>query len=126
MTILYADDDQEDQEVFAEIIRAIDPEIRLICAKDGLQTIDFLSNGDTPDIVFLDFNMPFLNGQQTVMKIREEEQFADLKVVIFSTKLYDHAYAEFASLNVLYAGKPNTIQEGIQTVKAIIRDGTPG
>ena len=122
MTILYADDDQEDQEVFAEIIRAIDPEIRLIRAKDGLQTIELLSNGDTPDIIFLDFNMPFLNGQQTVLKIREEKQFADLKVVIFSTRLYDHAYEEFASLNVLYAGKPNTIQEGIQTVKAIIRD----
>lgn len=122
MTILYADDDNEDQEVFAEIIRAIDPKIKIIRAKDGLQTIQLLSIGDAPDIIFLDFNMPFLNGYQTVFKIRKEEKFADTKVVIFSTSLYDQAYEELASLNVRYARKPNTIQEGVHTLKAIIRE----
>ena len=124
MTILYADDDDEDQEVFAEIIREIDPKIRIIRAKDGLQTIELLSIGSAPDIIFLDFNMPFLNGHQTVLKIREEEQFADIKVVMFSTSLFEPAHEGFASLNVLYARKPNTIQEGVQTLKAIIHDET--
>lgn len=120
MTILYADDDNEDQEFFAEIILAIDPQIKIIRAKDGLQTIELLSTGSAPDIIFLDFNMPFLNGHQTVLKIRKEEQFADIKVVIFSTSLYEQAFEELSSLNVLYARKPNTIQEGVHTLKAII------
>ena len=124
MTILYADDDDEDQEVFAEIIRAIDPKIKIIPAKDGLQTIELLSIGNTPDIIFLDFNMPFLNSHQTVRKIRKQERFADTKVVIFSTSLYDQAYEEFASLNVQYARKPNTIEEGVHTLKTIIRNDT--
>jgi len=124
MTILYADDDDEDQEFFAEIIRAIDPKIKIIRAKDGLQTVELLSAGDTPDIICLDFNMPVLNGHQTVLKIRKEEQFADTKVVILSTRLHGEAFAELASLNVLYASKPNTIQEGIRTLKGIIFDKT--
>ena len=124
MTILYADDDDEDQEVFAEIIHAIDPKVTILRAKDGLHTIELLSHGHTPDIIFLDINMPFLNGHKTLLKIRNEEQFKDTKVVIFSTNLYEQAYDDFAALNVQHVRKPNTIQEGIETLKGIIWEGT--
>jgi CheY-like chemotaxis protein len=122
MTILYADDDDEDQEVFSEIIHAIDPSITILHAKDGLHTIELLSTGDAPSIIFLDFNMPFLNGHQTVLQIRKEAKYKNTKVIIFSTHPYERAFEEFASLNVRYARKPNTIQEGIVTLKAIIQE----
>src|SRR5688500_2793711 len=124
MTILYADDDDEDQEVFSEIIHAIDPNITILHGKAGLHTIDLLSMGDAPSIIFLDFNMPFLNGHQTLLSIRTEENLKATRVVIFSPHLYETAYEDMASLNVEYARKPNTIQEGIEILKAIIQKGT--
>ena len=83
MTILYADDDDEDQEVFTEIIQAIDPQITILRARNGLDTMKILSQSERPDIIVLDFNMPFLNGYQVLEEIRKEEKYNDTKVIVF-------------------------------------------
>lgn len=120
MTILYADDDEEDQDVFAEIIQAIDPKITILRARNGLDAIKLLSKSERPDIIFLDFNMPFLNGNQVLAEIRKEEKYKDTKVIVFST-VYEQLH-NVALPEVRYARKPNTIQEGVETLRAIIQD----
>jgi CheY-like chemotaxis protein len=123
MTILYADDDDEDQEVFAEIIQAIDPKITILRARNGLDTMEILSKSGRPDIIFLDFNMPFLNGNQVLAEIRKAEKYRDTKVIVFST-LYEQAHDAGGPLEVHYARKPNTIREGMETLRAIIQKWT--
>jgi CheY-like chemotaxis protein len=123
MTILYADDDDEDQEVFAEIVQAINPDIQILRARDGLHTMEVLAQCEAPSVIFLDFNMPFLNGHQVLLKLRNEKKYARTRVVIFSTQLYDRAYEELSALNAQYARKPNTLQEGIEALKSIINEG---
>ena len=122
MTILYADDDDEDQEVFAEIIQAIDPQITILRARDGLHAIEILSKSEAPNIIFLDYNMPFLNGYQVLAEIRNEEKYQNTRVIVFSTSLSERAYNEYPSLNVRYARKPNTFREGVEAVRAIIHE----
>lgn len=125
MTILYADDDTEDQEVFAEIIQTINPKITILRAGDGLETLERLSNKEAPDIIFLDVNMPYLNGYQALAEIRKNEKFQNTQVIIYSTNAYHESYDEYASLNAQYLRKPNTIREGIETLRAIIQKPPP-
>src|SRR5688572_4738401 len=102
MIILYADDDNEDQEVFSEIIQYINPEITILRAEDGLKTFEILSDNTQPDIIFLDVNMPFLDGYQTLGEIRRNERFKNTEVIIYSNNAYQKAYDVYASLGAKY------------------------
>jgi CheY-like chemotaxis protein len=121
MTILYADDDKEDQEVFMEIIQGINPEIIVLPAEDGLKTLEMLADQVAPNIIFLDVNMPFLNGYQTLAEIRKNDRFKETTVIIYSNNVYQQTYEEYASLNALYVRKPNTIREGMETLEPLLK-----
>ena len=88
MVILYADDDEDDREIFVEILKNIDEGIRLVQAEDGFHTLTILDSIDLPDIIFLDINMPVLNGYETLAEIRKDKRFSQVKVVMFSTAIY--------------------------------------
>src|SRR5688500_12291348 len=107
MVILYADDDEDDRLTFAEMLHEIDPSIRLIQAEDGLHALDFLENGALPDILFLDINMPILNGYETLAEIRKDPRFSNMKVFMFSTTLYQPGYDKYARLNATFVSKPS-------------------
>jgi CheY-like chemotaxis protein len=122
MIILYADDDEDDRLTFAEILQEIDPHIRLIQAEDGLQTMDFLDRGDMPDIIFLDINMPILNGYETLAEIRRDSRFQSTKVIMFSTTVYHKGYDKYNFLNAKFVSKPNTIKEGVEILREMINN----
>jgi CheY-like chemotaxis protein len=122
MVVLYADDDEDDRLTFAEMLREIDPAIRLIQAEDGLHTLDFLENGDLPDIVFLDINMPILNGYETLAEIRKDPRFSHMKVFMFSTTIYHQGYDKYARLNARFLSKPSTIKEGVNILRNIFQE----
>lgn len=87
MTILYIDDDNEDQEFFYEAIGLINPSYTCISAssgRDGLKILQSL----TPDHIFLDLNMPEMNGKEILLLIRSEKKFDCVPVVIFSTSIH--------------------------------------
>jgi CheY-like chemotaxis protein len=123
MIILYADDDREDQDVFIEIIAAINPEITVIRAEDGLKTLEILASSEVPDIIFLDSNMPFLNGYQTLIEIRKSDKFIKTRIMIFSTNAWKPADEDYASLDAEHLRKPDTMVEGIATLRAVIGNG---
>jgi CheY-like chemotaxis protein len=120
MVILYADDDEDDRLTFADMLHEIDPKITLIQAEDGLQTIDFLDNIELPDIIFLDINMPVLNGYETLAEIRKDARFKHVKVIMFSTTVYQKGFDKYSSLNARFVSKPSTIKEGVEILRALI------
>ncbi len=84
--VLYADDDADDVELFQEILREIDRSILFLYAADGLQALKVLREAIVlPDIVFLDINMPLINGKECLMEIRRDEYLKKLPVVMYST-----------------------------------------
>lgn len=90
MTILYADDDVDDCEIMKEIISQIDPTISCITASDGKEALKLL--GETsilPDTVFLDVNMPVMDGRECLLAIKSNPRLRDIPVVIYSTTTND-------------------------------------
>lgn len=121
MVILYADDDEDDREIFADILKQIDPDIKLIQAEDGYQTITILNNSDLPDMIFLDINMPVINGYETLAEIRKDARFAETKVIMFSTAMYQESFDKYADLNAGFLSKPSTIRDGVDALKMVLR-----
>lgn len=85
-TIFYTDDDQDDIEFFREIINSFGDSYSLVTQNNGDQLLHALNNPPPhPHLLFLDINMPGLNGLEVLKKIRESRNPENLPIVMFST-----------------------------------------
>jgi CheY-like chemotaxis protein len=86
MTIFYADDDQEDCDFFKEALSKIDPEIQTIISRDGREALAYLLNTrELPDYIFLDINMPLVDGKKCLIEIKKHPQLKVIPVIMYST-----------------------------------------
>src|SRR6185437_2146398 len=69
---LLADDDVDDAEIFIEALSHIAPDIQCHTAGNGLELFEWLSkHPDKPDMIFLDINMPLMNGWESLKKLKD-------------------------------------------------------
>ena len=87
MRILIADDDSEDLEIFHDAIAEIDGAIECISVRNGDEAIQLLSTTqvDLPDFIFLDVNMPRMNGKECLVEIKKIEALRSTPVVMYSS-----------------------------------------
>jgi CheY-like chemotaxis protein len=85
MTILYVDDDPDDRQIFQEAISAIDAGYVCITAQDGLAALSLLSDRKSPDIIFIDINMPLMDGKSCLTEIRGNKNTAHIPVIMCTT-----------------------------------------
>jgi len=83
---IVVDDDQDDLDVFLKAARSIENKIDLLCFQRGEQVLDFLNhNKFIPDFIFLDINMPVMDGQECLKKIRQRWHQNERCVIMYST-----------------------------------------
>ena len=84
---LLADDDSDDMEMFCELVEEIDPSITCYCASDGQEAIDKLTGGEFlgPDLIFLDINMPGMNGWECLALLKKNPLWENIPVIMYST-----------------------------------------
>jgi CheY-like chemotaxis protein len=84
---LVVDDDSEDTELFTEAISSVDATVSCLKAVHGRDALDKLSGHEIqrPDIIFLDINMPIMNGWQLLSKLKENEELKKIPVIMYST-----------------------------------------
>ncbi|MDZ7755810.1 response regulator [Rhodohalobacter sp.] len=87
LRILLADDDEGDRLVFQEIFKEMDRDTTVHMVNDGQQLIDFLNkkNHPFPHIIFLDLNMPNMNGIECLKEIRSDDKCSNISIAIYST-----------------------------------------
>lgn len=86
MNIFYADDDAEDREIFCDAIQQINPAIKVVLSKDGQEALEILSvQSQAPDYIFLDINMPRMNGIECLTKLKSDDRLKSIPVIIYST-----------------------------------------
>lgn len=85
-SILLVDDDIDDQEIFTSALAFIDPSIVCSIVPNGMEGIRLLKNAVLmPDLVFLDLNMPLMNGIQFLKEAKGISGVKDVPVIIYST-----------------------------------------
>lgn len=85
MTILYVDDDPDDRQLFIESIKTMDDRVICDTARDGVEALEYLEKNYLPDVVFLDINMPLMDGKKCLAEIRGNKKTLALPVIIFTT-----------------------------------------
>ena len=128
MRILIADDDADDLELFQSAVREVEPEAEIIATPDGHCLLEELhtKTSPLPDIIFLDINMPKMNGFECVRQIRQQPALSNLPVVVLSTsatqKDIDLMWEHGANC---YIKKPNTYSAFKHILKNIINNPCP-
>jgi CheY-like chemotaxis protein len=84
---LIIDDDEDDNELFTEALAAVESGIICYSAEDGQEAIDKLDAKviGQPDIIFMDINMPVMNGWQCLTKLKSVSDYNGIPVIIYST-----------------------------------------
>ncbi len=119
--ILIADDDPDDQELLAEAIYGISPNIKITFANNGKDLMQQLIGEIHPDMIFLDLNMPAMNGFECLSKIKSHPDLQSLPVLIYSTSAHadqvEQTYRQGASF---YIQKPCSFFDIKDVVKKIL------
>jgi len=84
---LLIDDDTDDRELFCEALATVDPVVECDHAMDGAEALNRLRSKEIsePDIIFLDINMPVMNGWQFLTKLKSEAAYSHIPVIVYST-----------------------------------------
>ncbi len=120
--IILADDDEDDRSFFQQALAGSGIDANLLALEDGQQVIDFLSDlhsAPCPDILFLDINMPGMDGKVCLRKIRSQVQFKDTPIIMLTTSTdardIDETYREGANMYIskllFYADGENWIKK---------------
>jgi len=82
-----ADDDEDDRFFFLEALKEIDPGIECMVASNGKDALALLQNDffSLPDYIFLDLNMPLMDGLKCLEEIKRIPSLSHIPVIIYST-----------------------------------------
>jgi CheY-like chemotaxis protein len=98
-TILLVDDDEEDRQIFMDALDGIDARIRCFTAGDGRAALRLLDECTTlPDIIFLDLNMPGMDGRRFLGEKNKNDRFKAIPVVVYSTSAHPRDIKETKEL----------------------------
>ena len=122
MVILYVDDDKEDLDMFSEVVKQINPSCEVITVENGMDAIKVLSQpiANGPDIIFLDINMPMMDGFETLVEIRKDKRYRNTKIILYSTGIIPKMQDTYNSFNVQFVKKPDAIEEIKGSIERVI------
>ena len=85
--ILLVNDNKDDAENFVSVLNAINHQIGSTVEKSALKAIKKLKDSKlTPDIIFLDYNMPYFDGSAFLQLLRDIKGLKKIPVILYSQK----------------------------------------
>jgi len=119
---LLADDDIDDREMFCEALGAINHMIVCHTEKDGRAALAALDELNTPpELIFLDVNMPVMNGWQCLQYLQEHKRYSAIPVIVMSTSSSQREINIAQSLHALcYLTKPHDFNDLIGVLRTIV------
>jgi CheY-like chemotaxis protein len=122
VTILLADDDEDDQELIRDALQDARLTNQIRCVQDGQELLDYLRrqgpyadpsvDAPRPGIILLDLNMPRKDGREALAEIKTDPQLRRIPVVVLTTsedeadvvRSYDLGGNSFITKPVTFAG----------------------
>jgi CheY-like chemotaxis protein len=119
-SIILAEDDVDDQNIFQIALQEVDPDIKLDFVANGKELTSLLQNFK-PDLLFLDLEMPYKNGLECLVEIRENPILHNLPVVVFSSTTKPSNIQTAYEIGAhLFFIKPPVYQDYLSAIRAIL------
>lgn len=119
--ITLADDDEDDRLFFTDAFDELKINTVVNTVKNGRELINFLEHPETvlPNIIFLDLNMPILNGIECLREIKQNDRYKDIAIAIYSTSSSEEDIENTFVLGAnIYIKKPSNFND----LKKILSD----
>lgn len=123
--IVLAEDDGDEQGLFAEAIKELQVATKVKIVADGCRLIEYLKQTqiDPPDVIFLDIMMPLKNGLECLREIKNDDTLKTIPIIMYSNSVgedYIMKTYEYGALYFLQKGKYCELTESISRLLAII------
>jgi CheY-like chemotaxis protein len=131
ITILMADDDEDDGILVREALAESQLPIELYIVSNGEQLMDYLyhrgeyannSSLPHPDLILLDLNMPRIGGLEALKEIKNNPQLRRIPVVILSTSRREEDIYNTYELGAnSFITKPVTFASLVEVMKTLVK-----
>lgn len=124
LEIFLADDDSDDRLLFNEAISNIAIRTELKVFVNGQELMEHLTSfpNNVPDLIFLDLNMPVMDGMQCLKAIRNDLKLHDLCIAIYSTSSSEKSIEDtFLHGANIYINKPNHYKELERVIGRVLK-----
>jgi CheY-like chemotaxis protein len=83
--IMLIDDDPDDQVFFRDAVQTIRPDLNCELASTCQEAFKLLEIPPPPDFIFMDLNMPVMNGFDCLAFLKNKQELKEIPIVIFTT-----------------------------------------
>lgn len=121
MLILNVDDDIDDREMFQAAVKAIDPNLTCLQFESGIKVLEYITDAEVaPDIIFIDINMPKMNGYECVEHLIQMRGIDNMQIVLYSTAFNPKQQERFKDISIRYVKKTSRFSELVHSVNMIL------
>jgi chemotaxis family two-component system response regulator Rcp1 len=124
--VLLVEDDLDDVELTREALKVAKFSLDLRVVNDGEAALRFLrrqkefTGAPTPDMIFLDLNLPGLDGRGVLQQIKEDDALKHIPVIVLSTSGAEEDILKSYKLHAnAYVRKPIGLDTFVDVVHAI-------
>jgi CheY-like chemotaxis protein len=121
--IFLIDDDSDDTQFFVEAVQAVNREAVCRTALNPVKALEELQAAEQlPDIIFLDYNMPAVNGLEFLKRMEQSERLKHIEVIVLSTPPEEVMvpWLDRNNIRVKYISKPVHMEELQEILKELI------
>ncbi len=123
-TCFLIDDDLDDQEIFTLALEQVNKNFTCISMASAYDALDRLTprSSELPDYIFLDLNMPRMNGKEFLKEIRKHEHLQRIPIIIYSTSSLSNDIKETREFGASgFITKPFSMLELIDILRAFFK-----
>lgn len=128
-TLYLIDDDMDDLDFFCEAVGAIDGSIICVKATDSAEVLKAFQRHDVPvpDLIFLDLNMPLVDGRRLLAELKSLRAYRNVPVIIYSTSSHPKDIEETKQLGAAsFLTKPYSQGELINSLTQLFESQWQG
>lgn len=120
--ILLIDDDIDDQEIFMAALQATSAKVGFNFYQNAAEALMRLATKEvTPDIIFLDLNMPVMNGGEFLFAIKKHDGLKDIPVIVLSTSSHTETIRQAMAMGAQqFITKPDRFSDLVQILNSVI------
>jgi CheY-like chemotaxis protein len=110
---MLADDDADDAHLFCEALSKVAPASQCLTVENGRRLFEVLPDiNPGPDVIFIDINMPVMNGWETLKKLKIDPNYREIPAIIYSTSSARQDVSKAYSLGAtFFMTKPEDFRE---------------
>lgn len=122
--VMIVDDSDADRFILATLLKKTNLSVECVEATNGQEALSYLlESGNPPDVIFLDLNMPIMNGFEFLEEVTTNHHI-DTKVVVISSSYREDDIKRSTRFSIVkdYIAKPidvHLIKDAVHTLGAV-------